>query len=247
MRKLEFLPTEDSEWIIPKEAIIAVGILDNFSTKRFLEVGVLNAAWSLNLLRNTDCCGVGIDPFLNLSQMRERTRIKLERHKYILLEKFEDLSILDLFDLIHIDGEHTFEGVSNDLKYSEKHLANRGVIAIDGVWHSSFPGVAAAFFSWLMNSDFAPFLVTGSKIYVTLKSNHSYWYKHFEEEFTHYPEFPWMHYYGEGKSLAYISKPDIGAYTTLLSPDKFVPQNLSSLLPIWPSQPFLGDVFQSCD
>jgi len=247
MRKLEFLPKEDIEWIIPKEALIAVSILDDFSTKRFLEVGVLNAAWSLNLLRNTDSHGVGIDPYPNLSQMRERTLIKLERHIYVFLENFENLSNFDFFDLIHIDGEHTFEAVYKDLTYSEKHLSNRGVIVIDDVWHSSFPGVAAAFFSWLINSDFAPFLVTGSKIYVTLKSNHSYWYRHFEENFTRYPEFPWMRYYGEGKSLAYISKPDIGSYTTLLSPDKFIPQNLSSLLPIWPTQPFLGDVFQSRD
>jgi hypothetical protein len=249
MRALSFLPETPEEWIIPKEGLIACSIVENVKrASHFLEIGVLNGAYSLNILRNVNIEGVGIDPFPNLSNMKQRTLKRLEPFNFEIYETKIQVFKSD-FSLVNIDGLHTYKAVLEDLEYSSTVLSNDGVIRIDDIWHPYFPGVSAAFGYWIVNSQFACFLITGSAAYICRSESYDYWYNHFETEFLKFPDFPFSHFYGEGNSLAYVSDPTIGKYKPLLSIEKFAPSNKSKLLPKWPIQPVLSgaNVFQNPD
>ena len=245
MRELKFLPTSADEWLIPKEALIAVSILENANKKEFLEIGVLKGAWSLNLLKNVKSRGTGVDPYPNLTGMRTKTLQRLKQYDYKLVSCTSEINPADMFDLIHVDGLHTYDAIKADLALAASKVTNEGVIAIDDIWHPSFPGIAAGFFPWLISSDFAAFLITGSKVYICRKECHERWYRHFESQFELFHDFPWERYYGEGKNLAYISVSEIDSFPNLLSTERYAPSRMSKLLPDWPDQATIGAVYQS--
>jgi len=74
--------------------------------------------------------------------------------------------------MVHIDGEHSEVALLKDLDSSSKILDKEGILIIDDIWHESFPGVASATFKFIHSSDFAPFLISGAKIYLCKESEH---------------------------------------------------------------------------
>ena len=54
-----------------------------------------------------------------------------------------------LFDVIYVDGDHEYDGVTSDLKNSEKLLSEGGVLVMDDYSEKSWPGVYAAVNDWI--------------------------------------------------------------------------------------------------
>lgn len=240
LRKLKFLPTCDEEWLIPKEALIATAICEEVNGKplRILEVGLLNGAYLLNLGKNVlDSELWAIDPYPNLENMRLRTLRRFKGFNFTLVSSWNDLPEL-LFNYIHIDGLHTYEGIIVDLENSIKFLDETGVLVVDDIFNSFFPGVPAGFFSWLVRSDFAIFLTTGSKAFLTRKKFHGHWFNVTRDAFNEQNEIKFFKYFGDNvDALAYISNTQIEGYEMILSVERFSPNPNYKLLPNFPSQP----------
>lgn len=77
-----------------------------------------------------------------------------------------------IFDMIHIDGEHSEFALLKDLDSSSRILDKGGILIIDDIWHESFPGVASAAFKFIHSSDFVPFLISGAKMYLCKEWEH---------------------------------------------------------------------------
>jgi len=67
--------------------------------------------------------------------------VKLHKgFSYNILNNFED----DYFDMIYIDGDHSYEGVTKDLELSRNKIKNAGYICGHDYTTDKFPGVVRA-------------------------------------------------------------------------------------------------------
>jgi len=238
--KIQNMPLAPEEWLIPKEALIAIAILNNFDKDKRLviECGVLHGAWSLNILRNVESTSVlGIDPFPNLNKMRSQTLQRFRDLSFSLYSGWSECVIGSSASMIHIDGLHTELAVYDDLRQAENYLSDDGIIIVDDYLSPIFPGVASGFFKFLHESDFAPFLATGSKIYITQKKNYLKWHSYLVESLEGQDVIKWCNYLGEGENVPYISWPDVNGFRVILSFDRTDPIPGNKLLDSWPSQP----------
>lgn len=248
-QKCKFLPETDKEWYIPKEALIANTILSSFNDheRSVIEVGVLNGAWSINILRNINKSIIyGIDPYPNMAGMKEETLKRLEKYNFTLFENWDNLTIEDPVSVIHVDGLHTEDAVYKDLENAQKYLGEKGVIIVDDCLQPVFPGVAAGWIKFIMNSDFAVFLCTGSKAYITRKKDHSFWIDRMRNAFSKQNIIPWCNHLGENEDTPYISYPTIDGFKLLLSFERADPDKNDAILPIWPEQPYFPLVQTKC-
>jgi hypothetical protein len=72
----------------------------------------------------------------------------------------------------HIDGGHGYKDVRSDLQLASKVLSPQGIIVLDDFMNPSHPEVGFSAYDWLKeNTDFAPFAVTPSKLYITRAEN----------------------------------------------------------------------------
>lgn len=239
-KKCEILPQSDEEWYIPKEALFANAILNAFEPEKriALEVGVLHGAWSINVLRNAEGSAVtAVDPYPNMEGIRERTLERLEPFDFKLFKSWGDLEMDKLASLIHIDGLHTETAVFNDLKNAENYLDEKGVIIVDDCLQPVFPGVAAGWIKYLLQSDLCCFLCTGSKAYLTRKNDYDHWITSMRNALSQQKVIPWCNYLGENDETAYVSHPTIDGYKVLLSFERADPIAGDPILPIWPEQP----------
>jgi len=250
MKTLQCVPVYDRHWIIPKEALLAFNYLSSFPIEQryFLEVGVLTGSWSLNLLRNfSKVVGFGVDPYPNLSSIKDQFLLDVLNYDYKL---YPDLALLpDLcrrISMIHIDGLHTQEAVLHDLEYSLPMLSDDGILIIDDYLHPYFPGVAAALYDSIPKFKLAPFLNTGAKSYLC-RSHHYLKYFHLTEKiFSAQSEIPWCHHWGEGVSNAYISTPSVHSYIPILSPERYIIKPSNEIIKSWPEQPRLDKPQEPC-
>ena len=247
--KCKYLPESDEEWYIPKEALIANTILNSFEDdqRSVIEVGVLHGAWSINILRNIhETIVYGIDPYPNMSGMREDTLNRLKDFNFTLSESWNDLVIKSSVSVVHIDGLHTEDAVYEDLVNAEKFLGEKGVIIVDDCLQPVFPGVAAGWIRFILNSYFSVFLCTGSKAYITRKKDHAFWIDRMRNAFSNQNIIPWCNHLGEDDDPAYISYPTIDGYKLLLSFDRTDPNESDPILPEWPEQPIVPMVQPKC-
>lgn len=238
----KILPQSDEEWYIPKEALIANAILSAFEPekRKVLEVGVLHGAWSINVLRNVESSEVtAVDPYPNMEGIRESTLRRLKSFKFELFESWNDLEMSQLASLIHIDGLHTEGAVFNDLKNAENYLDVNGIIVVDDCLQPVFPGVAVGWIKYLLQSDLCCFMCTGSKAYLTRKTDYSHWITNMRSALAQQTVIPWCNYLGEGEETAYVSYPTIDGYDVLLSFERADPIYGDPILPRWPKQPIV--------
>lgn len=230
-------------WLIPKEALLSASILSSYGPgARFLEVGVLNGSFSLNLLRNCrDVSGVGIDPYPNLSTLRERLLARIGDQPFDLFSSFEELPDDAIgFDLIHIDGKHEEEAVRADIRQAwSRRRSCSSVMICDDIWNPDFPGVASAFFQSIGEFGIAPFLTTRSKVYCTSVGSHELWFEGMVQALSQQREIKWERYFGEGEDVAYVSNSLINGFKVLLANDRSVVGQ--RLIPSWPNQPHILD------
>ncbi|MFZ4536846.1 class I SAM-dependent methyltransferase [Propionivibrio sp.] len=241
LRKLNHLPSGRDEWLIPKEALISVAILETFNpeSRLLIECGVLNGAYTLNILKNVlGSTAIGIDPFPNMSKLKARMLARMSGLKFDLLDSWNELNLSkQKASLIHIDGLHTEDAVYNDLVKATIHLHEGGVIVCDDYCQSIFPGVAIGYSKFILNFEYIPFLCTGSKAYICETRYHQSWLTRCTEALSMQSIIPWARHLGEGEDTPYVSMPLIKGYPTLLSWDYARASSTSDLLPVWPEQP----------
>ncbi|MEX2049357.1 MAG: class I SAM-dependent methyltransferase [Gemmatimonadota bacterium] len=81
------------------------------------------------------------------------------------------------FRFVHVDGSHTYEAVTQDISIACEIATEGGVLVFDDFANVGHPGVAAALWPAIMQSDFEPFASSPSKLYVTLGSDRAAQYR----------------------------------------------------------------------
>jgi hypothetical protein len=77
--------------------------------------------------------------------------------------------------LFSIDGGHTTSITLNDLRLAEATLADGGVVILDDVFTSTFPGVSAALAAYLTGSGrLVPFAVSPQKVLLAQPAHHDH-------------------------------------------------------------------------
>lgn len=95
--------------------------------RTYLEIGVYDG---INFM-NVDCSEkIGIDPsFAKLHTSARPYCVRMTSNEF-----FNSIPTDQLFDIIFIDGDHTYEQVVKDIANSKKHLSANGVIIMHDVY-----------------------------------------------------------------------------------------------------------------
>lgn len=95
--------------------------------RTYLEIGVYDG---INFM-NVDCSEkIGIDPsFAKLHTSARPYCVRMNSDEF-----FNSIPTDQLFDIIFIDGDHTYEQVVKDIANSKKHLSVNGVIIMHDVY-----------------------------------------------------------------------------------------------------------------
>lgn len=177
--------TDTTEHLSATDLFVAEQIMERCDGDplRVLEIGVWKGAWLLLLLRGDGrALGYGIDPYPAMPQIRDRVLADATRHglgeRFHLTDSHETFCAAHcgaghlLADLIHIDGEHSEAAVEADLAFAAQHLEPDGVIVVDDYRFAWFPGIASAMYGFLVGRQWAVFLFTANKAYLTRAANH---------------------------------------------------------------------------
>jgi hypothetical protein len=159
----------------PRDMCIAVDLTRSLSKKsgQLLEIGVFQGIFMNTFLLNQPSWkAVGIDTYpghpetrdyflnsVNLLKLSEKIN---SHHNFDEL----DASQPGLFDLIHINGEHSETAVLNDIERSIKYLSQDGILVIDDIFHREFPRVSSAVYKFVHSNSISPFLISGDKIWL---------------------------------------------------------------------------------
>lgn len=126
---------------LPPRVAIVQRELDRFERPRYLEIGVHTGTVLLNLRA---CRRVGVDPQKRIRRRQLVIRPRLWRtmtfHEKRSDEFFADLDRDTRFDVIFIDGFHSYGQALKDVESSLRHLAPEGVVML----HDCSPPSAAA-------------------------------------------------------------------------------------------------------
>ncbi|WP_052285700.1 class I SAM-dependent methyltransferase [Kluyvera genomosp. 1] len=152
-----------------------------------LEIGVYKGKYLSFLSSESQSPTVGIDVFIfdqkeeaekNVAYVCEilgkENTSKLIRANTRILDKKSLTSILssagiERLTFASIDGDHSSEGVYNDLELVESVLAPGGIIAVDDMFSSVSPAVSEGFFNYINNSEskLKPIAFSDNKLFLT--------------------------------------------------------------------------------
>lgn len=179
MSHFSWIWDDSTEFLQPRDAYICSRFISESAKPRLLEIGVWKGGWIFCMLRNHPSAqAVGVDPYpvkevrakflmaVKVRSLEKRVRL------YNSCEELDSNRDEEIFDFIHIDGEHTETAVEKDLEFAMKHLTPMGVIAVDDIFHGDFPGIAYATFNFILKNPVSPFLITPGKIYICLQENY---------------------------------------------------------------------------
>ena len=218
-------PQDDSvEWLTPTDFLVSLMVVRSVKSEppRVLEVGVWKGGWSLTLARNSGAEIVGIDPYPGIVAIRDRvldsvTSLALG-DRFSLHRSWAEMRAIDggVFNLIHLDGEHSEQALAEDLREADRALAEGGVLIIDDIIHPYFPGVAAAAYRFFLQSGYRPFLYTLHKVFCCREHDHGYWYGEMQARLAKSPLII-ERYYGEHSGeMPYVQMPDVYGAKVLL-------------------------------
>jgi len=79
--------------------------------------------------------------------------------------KTQNLELSQTFDLVHIDADHSYDGVKNDLEKVLPHLHKNSILIMDD-FTKEFPGVSRVIEEYLLGQNsFVPFLAGDREIF----------------------------------------------------------------------------------
>lgn len=141
---------------------------------KYLEIGVAMGEHAEQVLRDRNIYYTGIDQWkYDTTMEHEKNKIKNwntqekwdDIYKSVLkkLSKFEDRAsiirgssrdvvptLVHKYDVIYVDGDHSYEGAKKDLELSLEVLAEDGKIIVDDL---QYPSVAQAFREFLQENE----------------------------------------------------------------------------------------------
>ncbi len=141
---------------------------------KYLEIGVAMGEHAEQVLRDKDIYYTGIDQWkYDTTMEHEKNKIKNwntqekwdDVYKSVLkkLSKFQDRAsiirgssrdvvptLVHKYDVIYVDGDHSYEGAKKDLELSLEVLAEGGKIIVDDL---QYPSVRKAFNEFLEEND----------------------------------------------------------------------------------------------
>lgn len=181
---------QSTEFLALTDAVASVAIAEGAEVTRLdgsvdiLEIGVWRGGWSETLLASVpETRVVGIDPYPNFEEIRSSTTVRLsayiDEERFALLDSWSmlcsDVCRVShrLFACIHVDGDHTFASVLQDLEEALRHLSPDGVVVVDDFWNQSFPGVMGATAEHLARGSLAAWLTTDNKLYLCRPESHA--------------------------------------------------------------------------
>jgi hypothetical protein len=175
---------ESTVWLNPFDAAIICSLprYIQFGGSVLLEVGVYRGGLVKTfLLNNKDWNVFGIDPYPGFSEVRDQMIYELGKSNLVNEFRLHDSwsgflkeynTTAGGIDLIHIDGEHSEVAVLKDLNESKTLLSKDGILIIDDIFSTTFPGITSATILFLNEGDFAPLLLS-NKLYVCRKENYA--------------------------------------------------------------------------
>ena len=161
--------SEINSFLDPYDAYLSTNLLLN-TPNQICEIGVYRGAWVLCFLNNHPSSSIlAIDPYPGLEDVKKLFLSQIEslgfKENVTLVDDLNHRTNL-FFDLVHIDGEHTERAILRDIYFALKHLADRGAIVIDDIWHPLFPGITSGVMKVVHESDLVPFLSTRNKMWL---------------------------------------------------------------------------------
>ena len=158
----------------------------NPTCSRALEVGVYKGGWIFTMKSNLKGIQIdALDPYPNLSEIKNTFLFevnKLNAADSIKLFKdwetyFKQIQTGIKYQIIHLDGEHYQSAASNDLSKVMTLMSPEGILIIDDIFYHSYPGVTAAAFEFLKDSQFKAFLFTEKKLYLCKQNYYDIYYQ----------------------------------------------------------------------
>lgn len=188
---LDFWDFDDTtEWLPPLDAYCARSlcriVLSEQPSCCVLEVGVWKGAWLKQAaLGLAGVKAVGVDPYPNAEEIRERTVAALAEcglsEAVTLVPSWHEAtdairnSSCGGWDVVHIDGLHSEIAVLQDLEESYAHLNEHAVVVLDDYRNFRFPGVASAMYQFMARSDLRLVMTTANKAYLVKQAAHATW------------------------------------------------------------------------
>lgn len=142
--------------------------------KNYLEIGVARGKHMLEILRDKNIRYVGVDKWEHDTTLQHEVK-KLEEYNtqekwdgmykeaLLKLEPYKDRAsiirgsspdvlptLVDKFDFIYIDGDHSYQGAKKDLELSLPLLKEGGKIIVDDL---QYPSVRRAFNEFVKEND----------------------------------------------------------------------------------------------
>lgn len=125
---------------------------------------------------NVDSSGCGNLPefMSNLQRWASTRNVEVVKSTSLALRPGEIIARVGKCRLFSIDGGHTEECALNDLNLAEAVCADHGVVILDDVFNSSWPGVATGTARYLLNAKSAmrPFAISPNKVYLARQAFH---------------------------------------------------------------------------
>jgi hypothetical protein len=181
--KFVFHFNDTTKWLYIEDAYLSAQFAKKF--EKVLEIGVYKGGWLLSVKENNlHLKTIGIDPYPNMKEVRKQFLDEIHRKNYSdemeLYNNWAEFNNFnsnnELFELIHIDGEHSESGVHKDLEESLRIWNNAGIIVADDIFSRPHPGVTSATFKFLSEKKLAPFLLTNKKLYICNNNFYDYYY-----------------------------------------------------------------------
>lgn len=139
------------------DAVLLWKLLTEFPKQNILEIGCyqgLTAGLFFDSVNNVKVTCVDIEDRLDIFRLNYKS--KLTQFKFILSSSQSIKNLDQTYDMIFIDGDHSFEPCWCDIQLSLQHLKPSGILALDDY---TMPGVAKAIKNlYNINSGWIPFM-----------------------------------------------------------------------------------------
>jgi hypothetical protein len=171
-------------FINPTDIMFTCNLIETLEKEvNVLEVGVYLGGWSItidtNLKRKFNFVGIDPYPFGSGEKIRQSMLKNIGdnnlHERFTLVNCWAGLKGLGKFEIIHVDGEHTEDAVTTDLKEASNVLTDDGVIIVDDYIHPYFPGIASAIYDFISKTQFVAFASSGNKIYLCKAKFYDEW------------------------------------------------------------------------
>jgi hypothetical protein len=138
------------------DALLLWKLLQAFPKKNCLEIGSYQGLTTGLFFDSMPGCRVtSVDIIDHMDLFRKNYGHVSGQHHFIL-KSSTDVKLKENYDLILVDGNHSYEYAWADLQLSLQHLNQDALLLIDDY---NFPGVAAAIKNlYKLNSDWVPFM-----------------------------------------------------------------------------------------